>query len=222
MPTAAFSVAPIPEPVSRYQPPLAEAVSTSVSLHSSSSFLWVPESSPRDANAAPERAIVARLATASFAPAIPAGSEAGPTITKSLYMRSNRSTPNPPATNASSAGFACTSSTSASPLRALRSACPVPTATTRTSMPDSAVNRGRIWSSRPEFRVEVVDWTTMNSVAWTTGGGAAAHRPAAARSAAIRALMPSTTSAIPAKPRSAGKITPIGPPERRNGGEIAW
>ena len=38
------------------------------------------------------------------------------------------------------------------------------------------------------------------------------------RDAAVRGFV----TAIPAKPRSAGEITPIGSPDRRNDGEIVW
>ena len=127
-----FSVAPIPDPVSRYQPPDAADMSTPVSPQSRRSALWVPLSSPREAKAAPEPAIFASAATASVIPATPAGSDGGPTITKSLYITSARAIPWPSATNVISAGFAWTKSTSPSPFAAFRIACPVPTATTRT------------------------------------------------------------------------------------------
>jgi tungstate transport system substrate-binding protein len=61
-------------------------------------------------------------AAASGAPAIPAGSLCGPTMTKSLYITSNRSTPDPSATNASSDVLAWTNTTSASPRRPVSSA----------------------------------------------------------------------------------------------------
>ena len=67
-------------------------------------------------------------------------------MTKSLYIRSKRATPWPSATNRSSAALACTSRTSPSPFAAFLIAWPVPTATTRTSMPVFPVNIGRMWS----------------------------------------------------------------------------
>ena len=57
-------------------------------FQSASSALWVPESSPRDANVAPVSAIFFSAATASLPPFIPAGSSPGPTMTKSLYITS--------------------------------------------------------------------------------------------------------------------------------------
>ena len=59
MPAAVLSVGPMPEPVSRYQVPLAAATSTPASSHSASSALWVPLSSPREANGALAAAIFA-------------------------------------------------------------------------------------------------------------------------------------------------------------------
>ena len=52
MPTAVFSVAPMPEPVSRYQSPLACVGSMPVCFHSRISALFVPLSSPREAKGA--------------------------------------------------------------------------------------------------------------------------------------------------------------------------
>ena len=179
MPAAAFSVAPMPEPVSRYQSPEASAGSTLASFQRLFSFLWVPLSSPRDAKRDPDSAILVRAPVTSVMPLIPAGSAFGPTMTKSLYMTSKRSTPLPSATNFSSDGLAWTSSTSPSPLAAFLSAWPVPTATTRTSMPVLSLNWGRMLSRRPEFWVEVVDWTTMNSSALAPNVAAPVARPSA-------------------------------------------
>ena len=47
-----------------------------------SSFLLVPESSPRETKVAPESAIFLKASAADVEPAMPAGSSAGPTITK--------------------------------------------------------------------------------------------------------------------------------------------
>ena len=52
MPTAALSVAPMPEPVSRYHLPDPGLGFTPAACHRRFSFLWVPLSSPREANSA--------------------------------------------------------------------------------------------------------------------------------------------------------------------------
>ena len=57
MPAAVLSVGPMPEPVSRYQVPLAAAASTPAACQSCSSALCVPLSSPREANGALAAAI---------------------------------------------------------------------------------------------------------------------------------------------------------------------
>src|SRR3546814_8005877 len=69
MPTAVFSVAPMPEPVSRYQPPLNCLGSMPAAFHSLSSALWVPESSPREAKGAAASLILASEAVTSLLPA---------------------------------------------------------------------------------------------------------------------------------------------------------
>ena len=63
---------------------------------------WVPLSSPRLRRAPWRRRCLRKARLASFTPVTPAGSLAGPTITKSLYMTSRRSMPSPSATNLSS------------------------------------------------------------------------------------------------------------------------
>ena len=83
----------MPEPVSRYQVPLAALASTPAACQSCSSALCVPLSSPREANGALAAAIFASAAVASVMPATPAGSLFGPTMTKSLYITSKRFTP---------------------------------------------------------------------------------------------------------------------------------
>ena len=190
----------MPEPVSRYQPPEAASTSTPASFQSPSSALWVPLSSPREAKGASAAAIFTSAATASAMPATPAGSEGGPTMTKSLYITSKRATPSPSATNFSSAVLACTKRTSPSPFAAFLIACPVPTATTRTSIPVFPVNVGRMWSKRPEFRVDVVDWTTMNL------SGAAAGPAAAKPAATVKPAGPNATTAALARWRKARPI----------------
>ena len=161
----------MPLPASRYQVPEAALASTPASFQSRSSDLCVPLSSPRETNGALLSAIFLKAATTSLEPAMPAGSLAGPTTMKSLYMTSKRFTPPPSATNFSSDGLSCTNSTSPSPLTAFLMAWPVPTATTRTSMPVFFVNIGRMCLKRPEFSVDVVDCTMMNlSGPWLLAG----------------------------------------------------
>ena len=77
-----------------------------VSCHRESSFLWVPELSPREAKIAWLLAIACKAPLASLLVFMLAGSVSGPTTTKSLYITSNRLTPNPSDTNFSSALFA--------------------------------------------------------------------------------------------------------------------
>ena len=89
MPDAVFSVGPIPEPVSRYQGPLSFAMSMPASFHSLSSAECVPLRSAREANGARAALIFCRPATMSLPRAL-AGSDFGPTRTKSLYMTSRR------------------------------------------------------------------------------------------------------------------------------------
>ena len=91
-----------------------------------------------------------------------AGSLAEPTTTKSLYMTSKRFTPPAIGHELLFRGLSCTNSTSPSPFRAFLMAWPVPTATTRTSMPVFFVKAGSMCLKRPEFSVDVVDWTMMN------------------------------------------------------------
>jgi hypothetical protein len=111
-------------------------------------------------------------------PAALAGSAFGPMTTKSLYMTSWRLTPKPSAMNFSSAALSCTKTTSASPRRAMSSAWPVPSATTRTLMPLAFSKAGSRWPKRPDCSVEVVDDTVMKrSWAWLPTGSA--NAPAA-------------------------------------------
>ena len=103
MPTVMLIVAPMPEPDSMYQSPLSATGSIPADSHSCISFLWVPESSPRDTNSLPDLAMARNAAAAVPVLATPAGSSAGPIKMKSLYITSKRSTPCPAATNSSSA-----------------------------------------------------------------------------------------------------------------------
>src|SRR5215472_16150065 len=152
----------MPEPVSRYQSPPVCFTSMAASPQSRSSSSFVPLLSPRERNVDFAFAIFLKAATESVMPAIPAGSLVGPTMMKSLYMTSRRPTPSPAATNLSSAWRSCTNTTSASPRCPSASAWPVPTATTRTSIPVALAKAGSRWVKSPEFSVEVVDATVMN------------------------------------------------------------
>ena len=103
--------------------------------------MCVPDLSPRLAKGAffPE---IAFRASAEVLPFTFAGSEAGPTMMKSLYMTSRRSLPFFSFMKAASASGSCTSSTSTSPFLPYCRALPVPTATHWSSMPVSFWNRG--------------------------------------------------------------------------------
>ena len=131
--------------------------------------MCVPLRSPRDTNGAPALLILRNASSVSSPPAIPAGSDFGPMMTKSLYMTGKRCTPWPSRRNCSSADFACTNTTSASPRRARSSAWPVPSATTRTSMPVFCSKIGRMCLKSPDCSVEVVDATVMNRCASALG-----------------------------------------------------
>ena len=82
----------MPDPVSRYHIPVPLLVSIPDIFHSSLSALCVPELSPRDAKGVCWDAIEFRASETSVDPVIFAGSSEGPTITKSLNMRSKRFT----------------------------------------------------------------------------------------------------------------------------------
>ena len=119
--------------------------------------MCVPLSSPRVTNGAWAAAIRASAAAASFIPATPAGSDSGPTITKSLYAISTRELTSPFSTSSCSDAGAWTSSTSATPCRPISSAAPVPTAMILTSTSYSASKIGASTSSRPlSLRLVVV------------------------------------------------------------------
>ena len=152
-----INVAPIPNPASRYQLPEAAATSMPVAVQSFFSALCVPLSSPRDRKGTCNAAIFCRAAVTSALARIPAGSNLGPIMTKSLYITSKRLSPQPALTKSSSSSLECTKSTSPSPFLAFLMACPVPTATTRTVMPVSCVKTGKSASNNPEFCVDVVD-----------------------------------------------------------------
>ena len=151
----------MPWPTSRYHWPRPAAGSTPASCHRRSSAACVPERSPRLTNAARASAIRRSASLVSRSPLTRAGSAAGPTTTKSLNITCRRGPPKPSATKRSSATRSCTNTTSASPRRPTSSAWPVPSATTRTVMPVSAVKIGRMWRNRPDCSVLVVLATVM-------------------------------------------------------------
>src|SRR5689334_11259209 len=168
----------MPEPVSRYHVPLPVSGSRPAIFHSRSSAACVPLLSPREANDALAASFFCKAVTMSLLPSIFAGSDFGPTRMKSLYITSRRSTPNPSARNFSSATLSWTKTTSASPRRAVSSAWPVPSATTRTSIPVLALKAGSRWPNRPDCSVEVVDATTMNFSCAIAGSASRAKAPA--------------------------------------------
>ena len=162
----------MPCPVSRYHGPFAFSRSMPETFHRSSSAMCVPLLSPRDTNGACAVWIFFSASTMSLPPATFAGSLFGPISTKSLYITGNRLTPSPSARNFSSAAFAWTKTTSASPRRARSSAWPVPSATTRTLMPVSFSKMGRRKPNRPDCSVDVVEATVMKrSCACAAGDG---------------------------------------------------
>ncbi len=116
----------MPWPASTYQAP--DGV-TPAFFQSSSSFLWVPESSPRETNGNSRWLIWRRASAPAVADVMPAGSSLGPAITKSFQKTGTRATPWPSATNFFSAAGAWTSTMSTSPFWPWVSACPVPVAT---------------------------------------------------------------------------------------------
>ena len=148
MPLATFNVAPMPAPAARYQSP---STITPASVHSFCSCLCVPLSSPRLTNGAVALAISIKAPAALSAVRIPAGSSAGPTKTKSLYMISRRCVPNSASKNWSSAARECTRMASTSPASPRRSAWPVPTTINWISNPRSDLISGNRTSDRPEL-----------------------------------------------------------------------
>jgi hypothetical protein len=83
---------------------------------------------------------------------------------KSLYITGKRFSPKPSATNFSSAAWSCTKTMSASPRRAMSSAWPVPTATTRTSTFVASLISGSRCLKRPDCSVDVVEAMVMTSL----------------------------------------------------------
>src|SRR6516165_1225086 len=179
-----LSAAPMPCPIDLYHGPASFSMSMPAACQRLISAICVPDRSPREMKGALLALIVCSAKTEFLAPLMPAGSFLGPIMTKSLYITELRFTPNPSATNFSSASFACTNTTSASPRRARSRAWPVPLAMTLTSMPVFCLNRGGIKPNSPESSVEVVDATTID-LSCAYAGGATMATPSAM--AAIRA-----------------------------------
>ena len=92
----------------------------------------------------------------------PAGSASGPAITKWFSIKGLREIAAPDSTSAASPSGAWVSSTSALPSRPMRSAAPLPTATTRARTPVRSSKAGSSAASRPESRTLVV--VTSSSV----------------------------------------------------------
>src|SRR5450759_774653 len=122
------------------------------------SFVYVPELSPREMKGAFPAAMRLNAATALVVSLTFAGSAAGPTMTKSLYITGLRSVPKPFATKLVSAAGLWTSRTSASFFTPSAMASPEPTATTfKVKVGFAFSNAGMSTSKRPESSVEVVD-----------------------------------------------------------------
>ena len=116
----------------------------------------VPDSSARETNVKRPCEIRRNASRGSVRPRICAGSVAGPTITKSLYITFRRATPKPSATNFSSSLLLWLRITSTSPLRPNFKTWPVPPKVTRTLSPDAFSNAGMSQASKPESSVVVV------------------------------------------------------------------
>jgi hypothetical protein len=187
----------MPPPMSRYhEPPPVLAGSISAARHRRCSRASVPLLSPRDTKGAPASPIAMNAATASWPPAMCAGSARGPTTMKSFQAICRRSAPWPSAMNCCSASGSCTSTRSASPRAAVASAWPVPCARTRTEIPVVLVNSGRTRARSPEFSTEVVEASTIVSLE--------PARPATKVTQAARTIAanPNRTSTAPRRRRA--------------------
>src|SRR5665213_1561815 len=167
-----WSASAMPPPVLTYHGPDG---TTPAAFQSASSLMFVPESSPRETNAAAARAIVANAARAFGEPLTRAGSLAGPTTMNALCITRARDSPRPFAMYASSAPGACTSSTSASPRSPIARAAPVPTAIVFTWNPEAFSNAGTRTSSKPVSWVLVVV-AELGLHRRTVGGAERVHR----------------------------------------------
>jgi len=128
--SAMTSVWPMPVPLSMYHGwPLGLMPSF---CHRLSSSCWVPELSPRETNGTCAWATLFSASSAEASPLMWAGSDAGPTIRKSLCMTSRRSVPLPCCIHWTSLCGAWTRTTSASPRAPSARAAPVPTLTVLT------------------------------------------------------------------------------------------
>ena len=135
MPAAALSAAPMPPPISLYQAP-AFVTSRSAAFHSRFSSASVPLLSPRETKGAlrvPDRLEAATTSSAAFdLGGIGRRADDDEIVPGDLAAELM---PWPSAMNFFSASGSWTRTRSASPRRATSSAWPVPSATTRTSMP---------------------------------------------------------------------------------------
>src|SRR3954451_22280153 len=128
----------------------------SACCQSLSSLALVPDSSAREANGDVVLAIALMACSMPSALAVLAGSDGGPTKTKSVCITARRGGPWPSFMNVCSAAGEWTSSTSAWPRAPRSSACPEPTATVLTLQSLAFSNAGTSVSSSPVSRVLVV------------------------------------------------------------------
>ena len=182
---------------------------TPLSPQISRSLVFVPELSPRETKcarpAAPAAAIASSAPTASWRAACstPAGSLAGPTMTKSFHItvRPTGSSEKPSATNWRSSAGEWPMSTSPWPARAFVIACPVPTATNlRSYCGKRRSNCGVMsWSSTPESRTLVVLCTIRSRLACAPAVPAAMSSTAAASATVLtpRRAPPILISSVP-------------------------
>ncbi len=120
----------MPEPDSTYQAGRARIGSSPARRHSSASFRWVPDSSPREMKGDSVAAILARAAARSATARTPAGSSPGPATTNWFRITGPCSVPYPSAMKRASPVGSWVSSRSASPRRPISRAAPEPTAVT--------------------------------------------------------------------------------------------
>src|SRR5262249_37250924 len=157
-----LSAAPMPCPIDLYHRPASFSMSMPAACQRLISAICVPDRSPREMKGALLALIVCSAKTAFLPPLMPAGALLGPIIPRTLYITELRFPPSPSATNFSSASFACTNTTSASPRRAVSRAWPVPCAKTLTVIPVFCLKIGNRYSNKPESCVDVVDATTID------------------------------------------------------------
>ena len=173
-----------------------ELGATPAAFQSASSFFSVPDPSPRETNA-PAAAMALICAGRLRVLRMCAGSPAGPRMRKSLCMIRRPPMRSPLCTYAASASGAWTRTASASPLRPISSAAPVPTAMALTSMPVSRLNMGSRESRSPVSWVLVVVANVMSAPCCAQASGENSTAVAAAEtveSRSARADLCMTTS----------------------------